>query len=67
MNWKEPKIGTVRITTKFLWLPKTLYQDGDSVYAPQWETRWWELARIVQKWGMVSEDSRGWIDLYWAK
>jgi hypothetical protein len=61
MRWKqkeETRDGTQRIVTRFLFFPKTLFN----------ETRWLEFAQILQTWNASSyRDIDGeWEDIRWA-
>jgi hypothetical protein len=65
-------VGQTRITTKFLWFPKKLFDIEDG----QYETRWLETAKFVEKYVRCMEgfdthwwyvDKFKWKEQGWAK
>ena len=66
MKFKNPPDYSRRIVKKFLFFPKTLkvyYNQQKSHLQDQSETRWFEVAEIVQEFYHIG----GWQDTCWTK
>ncbi len=62
-KWTRPESGTIRLVTRFLWLPLTINLETRWLERVTWEERAEHLARIFSK----ADAGWRWTKRQWAK